>query len=117
MNKPASTYVIIAHFTESGDFCSNQSERRRGVKEKEKKHQGTFKSVLFIQNLVLKYCLTHLHNHLPPKLYKQTKPQTYLHPNVNKQHKFSTRKTLYNSEKGTVKKFSTRPSTSAMLTN
>lgn len=35
MNKPASTYVIIAHFTESGDF----------FQKKGGKHQGTFPSV------------------------------------------------------------------------
>ncbi len=36
MNKPASTYVIIAHFTESGDFFP-----KKGGGE----HQGTFPSV------------------------------------------------------------------------
>lgn len=35
MNKPASTYVIIAHFTESGDFFPKKGG----------KHQGTFPSV------------------------------------------------------------------------
>lgn len=35
MNKPASTYVIIAHFTESGDFFLKKGG----------KHQGTFPSV------------------------------------------------------------------------
>lgn len=48
MNRPASTYVIIAHFTASGDFFQTKrgKKKRRGERERERAHgdQGTSQS-------------------------------------------------------------------------